>query len=138
MVGNTLGRYRVIDQIGAGGMGVVYKALEERLQRHVALKVLGEALRDDQARSRFRREARVLSQLSHPNIATAFDFDNVDGLDFLVMEYVDGERIDSTLRQGPLPIPRIVDLARQLASGLQAAHEHGIVHRDLKPANLRI
>jgi eukaryotic-like serine/threonine-protein kinase len=138
MVGNTLGRYRVVDQIGAGGMGVVYKALDERLQRYVALKVLGAALRDEHARSRFRREARLLSQLSHPNIATAFDFDNADGIDFLVMEYVEGERIDSTLRQSPLSIPRLLDLARQLASGLRAAHEHGIVHRDLKPANLRI
>jgi eukaryotic-like serine/threonine-protein kinase len=138
MVGDTLGRYRVIEKVGAGGMGVVYKALDERLQRHVALKVLGEALHDEQARSRFRREARVLSQLSHPNIATAFDFDNADGVDFLVMEYVEGERIDSTLRHGPLSIPRILQLARQLIAGLQAAHAHGIVHRDLKPANLRI
>jgi TolB-like protein len=139
MIGRTLGRYRLVEQLGAGGMGVVYRAVDERLRRDVALKVLPEGLLcDEEARQRFQQEARALSQLNHPNIATAYDFDMLDGTDVLVMEYVDGESIHSILRRGAMPVSEVIQIGRELASGLQAAHTRRIIHRDLKPANLRI
>ncbi len=135
----TLSHYRILEQIGVGGMGVVYRAHDERLDRDVALKVLpAGALADETARKRFRKEALALSKLNHPNIATVFDFDTEDGTDFLVTEYIPGLSLDSMLASGPLPAKEIVRLGAQLAEGLEAAHEHGVVHRDLKPANLRV
>ncbi len=137
--GRTLSRYRVIERIGEGGMGVVYLSRDERLERNVALKILPPgALSDDAARKRFRREALALSRLNHPNIATVFDFDTQDGVDFLVMEHVAGQTIDQRLRSGPLDEDEIVRLGGELASGLAAAHAEGIVHRDLKPGNVRL
>ena len=139
MVGQTLSHYRILEQIGAGGMGVVYLAHDERLERAVALKVLpAGTLADEAARKRFRREALTLSKLNHPNIATVFDFDADDDTDFLVTEYITGVTLDAKLGGGALPWKEVVGLGRQLAEGLQAAHATGIVHRDLKPANLRL
>jgi tetratricopeptide (TPR) repeat protein len=133
------GRYRVIEQIGAGGMGVVYRAHDERLERDVALKVLPPgAFAGETARRRFRREALALSRLNHPNIAVVHDFDTVDGVDALVMELVPGVTLNERVRSGPLPEAQVLNLGAQLAAGLNAAHERGIVHRDVKPGNLRV
>lgn len=139
MIGRTLGRYQVVEQIGAGGMGVVYRARDARLERDVALKVLPEgSLRDEAARKRFHKEALALSRLNHPNIQTIHDFDTQDGVDFLVTEYVPGNTLDDQLRGGPLSEKEILECATQIADGLASAHDHGIVHRDLKPANIRL
>jgi serine/threonine protein kinase/tetratricopeptide (TPR) repeat protein len=138
-VGSTLGRYRITEQIGAGGMGVVFLAFDERLQREVALKVLPPGLlRDEQARKRFRNEALALSKLNHPNVATVHDFDSENGVDFLVTEYIAGQSLDELVSVGPLSADEVLRLAAQLAEGLAAAHERGVIHRDLKPANVRI
>src|SRR5271157_2479571 len=137
IVGQVLGHYRVLEQIGAGGMGLVFRASDEQLERDVAIKVLPPGmLADEAARKRFRREALTLAKLNHPNIGTVYEFGSQDGLDFLVMEYVDGVSVDA--RVGPLPQKEILRLGFQLADGLASAHEHGVVHRDLKPANLRL
>src|SRR5688572_7560134 len=139
MTGRVLGHYRILDQIGAGGMGIVYRARDERLEREVALKVLPPgALGDDASRKRFRQEALAISQLNHPNIATAHDFDSQDGIDFLVMEYVKGTSLERKLANGPLSPAETVGLTKQLVEGLAAAHARGIVHRDLKPGNLLV
>jgi eukaryotic-like serine/threonine-protein kinase len=139
LVGQILGHYRILEQIGAGGMGVVYRAHDERLDRDVALKVLPPGvLADEAARKRFRKEALALSRLNQPNIAMAFDFDTQDGMDFLVTEYIPGTTLDASLGSGFLPEKQVIHLGLQLAEGLAAAHERGVVHRDLKPSNLRI
>jgi serine/threonine-protein kinase len=139
MIGTTLSRYRLLDQIGAGGMGVVYRARDERLMRDVAVKVLSPGLlSDDAARHRFRKEALALSQLSHPNIAVIHDFDTHEGVDFLVMECIEGPTLEERLVPGPLPERELLPLALQLAEALSAAHGQGVIHRDLKPSNLRI
>ena len=138
MIGQTLGHYRVLEKIGEGGMGVVYRARDERLERDVALKVLpGDALSDDAARRQFRKEALALARLNHPNIGAVYDFDCQDGIDFLVMEYVPGSTVGEKVVAG-ISEKEVLQLGRQLAAGLAAAHEQGIVHRDLKPANLRV
>ena len=135
----TIGRFRVEEKLGAGGMGVVYRARDERLDRDVALKVLPSGtLADKEARKCFRREALALSQLKHPNIATVYDFDTDQGVDFLVMEYIPGVTLDEKVAAGPLGEQEISLLGTQLAQGLAAAHEVGVVHRDLKPGNLRV
>ncbi|MGH9602674.1 MAG: protein kinase domain-containing protein [Terriglobales bacterium] len=139
MIGQVLGHYRVLEQIGSGGMGVVYRARDQRLDRDVALKVLpGGTLTDESARKRFRKEALALSRLNHPNIETVHDFDTQDGVDFLVMEHIPGITLDQKLAAGALPEKEVVRLGRQLAEALGAAHAEGIVHRDLKPGNLRL
>src|ERR1700687_1874721 len=138
-VGQRFGRYRIEEEIGAGGMGVVYRAYDEKLERDLALKVLTlGALNDEAARKRFRNEARVLSRLNHPAIQTIHDFDTFDGNDYLVSELVPGVSLDARLRSGALPEKEVVDLGFQLAQALEAAHAAGILHRDLKPANLRV
>ena len=135
----TLSHYRILEQIGAGGMGVVYRAHDERLDRDVALKVLPTtAAIESDARKRFRKEALMLSKLNHPNIATVHDFDTQDGTDFLVEEFIDGLSLDVMLASGPLSDKEILNLGPQLAEGLAAAHEHGVIHRDLKPSNVRV
>ena len=138
-VGQRFGRYRIEEEIGAGGMGVVYRAYDEKLERDLALKVLSPgALNDEAARKRFRNEARVLSRLNHPAIQTIHDFDTYDGHDYLVSELVPGLSLDTRLQSGALPEKEVVDLGVQLAQGLAAAHAAGVLHRDLKPANLRV
>jgi len=134
-----LGHYRIVEHIGMGGMGVVFRARDEQLDRDVAVKVLPPGtFPDDAARRRFRREARVLAKLNHPNIAMAFDFGQQNEIDYLVTEFVPGVNLDDRLAAGPLPQKTIVDLGIELAKGLAAAHREGIVHRDLKPSNLRL
>ncbi|HEV3193391.1 MAG TPA: serine/threonine-protein kinase, partial [Polyangiaceae bacterium] len=138
-IGQTLGRYRIVERLGEGGMGVVFRAEDPRLEREVALKVLKpDALHDEDSKRRFRLEARALSRLLHPNIATLFDFDSDKGVDFLVLEFVPGESLARTLANGPLPETRARAIALDVAEGLQSAHEEGIVHRDLKPGNIVI
>jgi hypothetical protein len=137
VIGRTLSTYRVVERLGAGGMGEVYLARDERLGRDVALKILPEGrLSDEGARSRFRKEAQALLRLSHPHVATLFDYGTADGVDFLVMERVGGQTLDVVLREGPLPERDVVRLGAQLSRGLSAAHEAGVIHRDLKPSNL--
>jgi len=139
IAGRTLGHYRILEQIGAGGMGVVYRAHDERLERDVALKVLPPGvLADESARKRFRTEALALSRLNHPNIATVHDFDSQEGIDFLVTEMVPGITLDDKLAAGPLPEKEVLQIGSQLADGLAAAHHEGVIHRDLKPGNLRL
>jgi serine/threonine protein kinase/Tfp pilus assembly protein PilF len=137
--GRTVGRYRILEEIGAGGMGVVCRAYDERLAREVALKFLPAGLLGDEtARRRFRTEALALAKLNHPNIATIFDFETEGDVDFLVTEYIRGETLDVMLATGPLPEREVVRLGEQLAAGLAAAHDRGVLHRDLKPANIRV
>jgi eukaryotic-like serine/threonine-protein kinase len=139
LIGQTVSHYRIIEKIGAGGMGEVYRAYDERLERDVALKVLHAGMfTGETARKRFRREALALSKLNHPNIATIHDFDTHEGVDFLVMEYVAGQTLSDKLRGVPLAEKEIARLGMQLAEGLAAAHERGIIHRDLKPGNTRL
>jgi len=136
--GQTFGHYRVLEQIGAGGMGVVYRAHDEHLDRDVAVKVLPSTLAtSDVARRRFRQEAHALSRLNHSNIAIIHDFDTFGGVDVLVMELVPGATLNES-RSSPRSEREVLAIAIQLASGLQAAHDQGIVHRDLKPGNLRL
>ncbi|HEY7727023.1 MAG TPA: protein kinase [Candidatus Eisenbacteria bacterium] len=139
MIGTTLGHYRILESLGSGGMGVVYRAHDERLRRDVAVKVLPpEAGLDDPARARLRREALTLSRLNHPGIGAVYDLDTEGGVDYLVMELVPGQTLDERLREGPLPEGEVVAIGIQAAEGLAAAHREGVVHRDVKPANLRL
>jgi eukaryotic-like serine/threonine-protein kinase len=144
LVGRTagflLGQYRVLDQIGRGGMGRVFKAEHRTMRRVVALKVLApDLLRTDRARDLFLREVRAAAQLVHPNIVTAYDANEIDGRTFLVLEYVDGPNLEQLVRrQGPLPVGQACDYVRQTAHGLQCAHLQGMVHRDVKPANILV
>jgi TolB-like protein/Flp pilus assembly protein TadD len=139
MLGQTLGHFRILEKIGSGGMGEVYRAQDERLQRDVAIKVLpAGALADETARKRFRKEALALSKLNHPNIETLHEFGTEGAVDFLVMEYVAGTTLSDMLTGGPLPEKEIIRLGAQLAEGLAAAHQQNVVHRDLKPSNLRV
>ena len=137
MIGERLGRYLILAEIGAGGMGVVYRAEDERLNRAVALNVLHSgSISNTKTRNRFRREARILSQLNHPHIATIFDFDTEEGIDFLVMEFVPGESLDQILKRGTLSEKEVVRIGIQLFEALGEAHEQGVIHRDLKPGNI--
>ncbi|MGA9931352.1 MAG: protein kinase [Terriglobales bacterium] len=139
IVGQVLGHYRVVEQIGAGGMGLVFRASDQQLERDVAIKVLPSGmLADEAARKRFRREALTLAKLNHPNIGMVYEFGSQEGLDFLVMEYVGGVAVDARLGSGPLSQKEVLRLGFQLADGLASAHEHGVIHRDLKPANMRL
>jgi Tol biopolymer transport system component len=137
--GTLLGSYEVLDRLGAGGMGQVFRARDTKLGREVALKLLPEGLGSDPARlARFAREAHTLASLLHPHVATLFTIEEQGGERFLVMELVPGETLAERIAKGPLPLREALGLFRQIAEGLEAAHEHGIVHRDLKPANLKI
>jgi eukaryotic-like serine/threonine-protein kinase len=137
--GSRLGPYEVVAPVGAGGMGEVYRARDTRLDRTVAIKVLPARFADDpQFRERFEREARAISQLSHPHICVIHDIAHADGTDFLVMEYLEGETLAARLLKGALPLNQVMDYAIQIADALDNAHRHGIVHRDLKPANIMI
>ena len=137
--GQVLGHYRLIEQIGAGGMGVVFRAHDEQLQRDVALKILPSgSFADDTARKQFRKEALAVAKLNHSNIAMAFDFGEENGVDYLVTEYIPGVNLDEMLAHEPLPQDKVLELGIQLARGLEAAHRENVIHRDLKPGNLRV
>ncbi len=139
MVGEHLAHYRLLEMIGAGGMGVVYRAHDEQLDRDVAVKVLpAGTLADDDARRRFRKEALLLARLNHPNIATVHAFSTDTGQDFLVTEYIRGVTLDEKIAEHALPLKLVLDLGVQLCQGLAAAHDEGVIHRDLKPGNLRL
>ena len=139
MIGETLGHYGVIEKIGSGGMGEVYRAHDEQLDRDVALKVLPiGALADEARRKLFRKEALVLAKLNHPNIATVHEFNRQGDVDFLAMELIRGRSLREVLKEGPLAEKEIQRLGLQLSQALAVAHEHGVVHCDLKPANIMI
>jgi len=137
--GTRLAEYEVLELIGAGGMGRVYRARDTKLGRDVALKVLPETFaRDGERLARFEREARVLASLNHPNIATLHGLEESDGFHFLVMELVPGETLAERLARGPMTDEEASAIFKQIADALEAAHENGVVHRDLKPANIKI
>jgi eukaryotic-like serine/threonine-protein kinase len=139
MIGKVISHYRIIEKIGAGGMGEVYRAHDEQLDRDVALKILPAGLlEDDAARKNFRKEALALAKLNHPNIETVHEFGSWNGVDFLAMELIAGNSLKQKVNEGPLLEAETVRLGLQLAEGLAAAHEQGVVHRDLKPANLMV
>lgn len=139
-VGSTVSHYRVLDHLGGGGMGVVYKAEDTRLKRTVALKFLPAAFSlDPDAKMRFKREAEAASALDHPNVCTIYDVDeSAGGQIFISMAYYDGETLKKKIERGPLPLSDVIDIALQVGRGLQAAHEAGMVHRDVKPANIMV
>ncbi|HXW18404.1 MAG TPA: protein kinase, partial [Candidatus Acidoferrales bacterium] len=137
MIGKIISHYRIVEKIGAGGMGEVYRAHDEQLDRDVALKILPAGLlADESARKQFRKEALALAKLNHPNIETVYEFGSEDGVDFLAMELIPGQSLSARIKEGPLAERDIVRLAMQLADGLAAAHDQGVIHRDLKPGNL--
>ncbi len=139
MIGKTLGHYRITSQLGKGGMGEVYAADDLNLNRKVALKFLRDAFTDDAERmARFEREARLLASLNHPNIAAIYGLEQAEGKRFIVMELVEGETLAQRIGKGALPFDEALAICRQIAEGLEAAHEKGVIHRDLKPANVMI
>jgi len=165
MIGTTLAHYRITAALGAGGMGEVWRATDEKLGREVALKVLPEEFAKDPNRmARFEREAKVLASLNHPNIATLYGLEDLEidekdvgagftpardpdraginpaptSIHMLVMELVEGEDLSERIKRGPIPVEEAIPIALQIAEALEAAHEQGIVHRDLKPANIKL
>src|SRR5688572_9688278 len=139
MIGTRLGHYEITAHLGTGGMGEVYQASDSKLGRSVAIKFLPEAFSHDGERvARFQREARVLASLNHPNVAAIYGVEEVNGRHFLVMELVPGETLEERIRRGALPLRETLIIAKQIAEGLEEAHEAGIVHRDLKPANIKV
>ena len=138
-LGQELGHYRVVDKLGAGGMGEVYRATDSKLGRDVAIKVLpSEVAQNPERLARFEREARLLASLNHPNIAVIYGLEESEGQPFLVLELVEGEDLQERLRRGPIPVPDALAIASQIAEALEEAHARGIVHRDLKPANVKL
>src|SRR5579862_8111357 len=137
--GTRLGPYEIVTPLGAGGMGEVYRARDTRLDRTVAIKILPTELANDpDLRARFEREARAIAALDHPHICAIYDVGQSDGIDFLVMQYLEGESLAERLKKGPLPVDQVFRIAAEIASALDKAHRHGIVHRDLKPGNIML
>ena len=139
MIGKTLSHYKVIEKIGQGGMGEVYRAEDTNLSREVAIKVLPEQFTQDPQRlARFEREAKLLASLNHPNIAAIYGLEEADGVRFLALELVPGETLQERVAKGPLPVEEALEVCRQISEGVEAAHEKGVIHRDLKPANVKV
>ncbi|MGH7682616.1 MAG: serine/threonine-protein kinase, partial [Candidatus Eiseniibacteriota bacterium] len=137
--GTRLGTYEIVDPLGAGGMGEVYRAKDLRLQREIALKVLPADVASSPDRlARFEREARTVAGLNHPNIVTLHSVEDEEGVRFLTMELVDGQTLSTLVAPGGLPLSRLLDLAIPLTDALVAAHERGVIHRDLKPGNVMV
>ena len=137
--GARVGSYEIIDLVGAGGMGEVYRARDVKLKREVAIKILPESLAEDSERiARFQREAELLASLNHENIAIVHDFEEAGARQFLVMEFVEGDTLTDRLKRGPLPLDEVLQIGKQIAEALEAAHQKGITHRDLKPSNIKI
>ncbi len=131
MIGQTISHYRITEELGEGGMGVVYKAEDTKLDRPVALKFLApHLLRDDEARKRFEREAKAAARLDHPNICTVYEIDAAEGRTFIVMAFLEGRPLSAKIEEGPLKLPEALSVVIQTAEGLEAAHEKGITHRD--------
>ena len=139
MIGKNIAHYRVTEMLGKGGMGVVYRATDTKLNRDVALKVLPEVFaRDADRMARFKREAHVLASLNHPNIASIYGLEESDGIHCLVLELVEGPTLAERIQEGAVPLEEALTIATQIAEALEAAHEKGVIHRDLKPANVKV
>ena len=137
--GTKFGPYEIQSPLGAGGMGEVYRALDTRLDRTVAIKILPDHLsQSPEAKQRFDREARAISSLNHPNICTLHDVGHQNGADYLVMEFLEGETLADRLTKGALPVAQILKYGADICEGLDRAHKHGVVHRDLKPGNIML
>jgi serine/threonine protein kinase len=138
MIGKTVSHYHITKQLGAGGMGIVYEAVDLKLDRPVALKFLPpELTRDSEAKARFVQEAKAASALDHPNVCTIYEINETDeGQMFIAMACYEGETLKERIAQGPVPVPDALDIIQQMGGGLAKAHEQGIVHRDIKPANI--
>jgi eukaryotic-like serine/threonine-protein kinase len=134
--GTRLGPYETLSLLGVGGMGEVYRARDTRLERTVAIKILSQPSYDLAHKQRFEREARAISCLNHPNICTLHDIGHQDGIDYLVMECVEGETLAKRLEKGPLPVDQVLKVGAQIADALDKAHRSGIIHRDVKPSNI--
>ena len=137
MIGKTISHYKILEKLGEGGMGIVYKAEDTKLKREVAIKFLPRQITaSDEERERFKVEAQAAAVLNHPNIATIHNIEEVDDEMFIVMEYIDGEELKDKIEKAPLSIQDTLAIALQIGSGLQAAHEKGATHRDIKSANI--
>ena len=139
MIGKTVLHYKILEKLGEGGMGVVYKAEDTKLKREVAIKFLPKHIStNDEERERFKIEAQAAAALNHPNIATIHYIEETDDETFIVMEYIDGQELKEEIRPGPLPLEKAIDIAIRIGEGLQAAHEKDTIHRDIKSSNIML